>query len=371
MAGVTVPVTLTGPAPCSTCHGSGAAPGTRPVTCGTCGGSGQVAVNQGFFSMAQTCSDVSWHGPHRRDAVPHLRRLRRAATQPHDPGEASRGGQGRRPHPPRGEGRAGRRGRRPGRPLRARARAAAPAVRSQGRRSDARSTCHVPRGGARGERRGAHARRTGHAEGARRHARAARRSGSAARAPREEGRARRPAWRRSRSMCPGSSRGSRRSSWSSCVRRRPSRRGEPCHDVERAERGSRHGPAARRGARRVHHQRGRRTRGRASPDAAHLRAQGPAGAEAHVRQHAALLRARHPDAATDPGPDAGDRREPRRGQAHHRAAGATRRAASAQSDELQRQLRAQEHAADAARADGKIVPLRSVFLPPWQTRRPR
>ena len=56
MAGVTVPVTLTGPAPCSTCRGSGAAPGTRPVTCGTCGGSGQVAVNQGFFSMAQTCS---------------------------------------------------------------------------------------------------------------------------------------------------------------------------------------------------------------------------------------------------------------------------------------------------------------------------
>jgi molecular chaperone DnaJ len=55
MAGVTVPVTLTGPAPCTTCHGSGAAPGTHPVTCPTCGGSGQVAVNQGLFSMAQTC----------------------------------------------------------------------------------------------------------------------------------------------------------------------------------------------------------------------------------------------------------------------------------------------------------------------------
>ncbi|MEP6758558.1 MAG: molecular chaperone DnaJ [Actinomycetota bacterium] len=56
MAGVTLPVTLTGPAPCGTCHGSGAAPGTQPITCATCGGSGQVAVNQGFFSMAQTCA---------------------------------------------------------------------------------------------------------------------------------------------------------------------------------------------------------------------------------------------------------------------------------------------------------------------------
>jgi molecular chaperone DnaJ len=55
MAGVTVPVTLTGPAPCTTCHGSGAAPGTQPVICPTCSGSGQVAVNQGLFSMAQTC----------------------------------------------------------------------------------------------------------------------------------------------------------------------------------------------------------------------------------------------------------------------------------------------------------------------------
>ena len=43
----------------------------------------------------------------------------------------------------------------------------------------------------------------------------------------------------------------------------------------------------------------------------------------------------------------------------------------ARTDELQRQLRAQEHAADATRAAGKIVPLHSVFLPPWQTRGPR
>jgi MerR family transcriptional regulator/heat shock protein HspR len=43
----------------------------------------------------------------------------------------------------------------------------------------------------------------------------------------------------------------------------------------------------------------------------------------------------------------------------------------ARTDDLQQQLRAREDAADAARIDGKIVPLRSVFLPPWQARRPR
>jgi molecular chaperone DnaJ len=55
MAGTTVPVKITGPAVCETCHGQGAAPGTSPVTCPECGGSGEIAVNQGFFSMAQPC----------------------------------------------------------------------------------------------------------------------------------------------------------------------------------------------------------------------------------------------------------------------------------------------------------------------------
>jgi molecular chaperone DnaJ len=55
MSGTTVPVRLQGPAPCETCHGSGAAPGTSPVDCPQCGGLGQVAVNQGPFQMSQTC----------------------------------------------------------------------------------------------------------------------------------------------------------------------------------------------------------------------------------------------------------------------------------------------------------------------------
>ena len=38
---------------------------------------------------------------------------------------------------------------------------------------------------------------------------------------------------------------------------------------------------------------------------------------------------------------------------------------------LQEQLRARQDEADAARTDSKIVPLHSVFLPPWQAKRPR
>ncbi|MEN6587376.1 MAG: molecular chaperone DnaJ [Sulfuricella sp.] len=40
---------------CDTCNGSGAKPGTQPVTCTTCGGHGQVRMQQGFFSIQQTC----------------------------------------------------------------------------------------------------------------------------------------------------------------------------------------------------------------------------------------------------------------------------------------------------------------------------
>lgn len=40
---------------CDLCHGSGAKPGTSPHTCRTCGGAGAVRMQQGFFSVQQTC----------------------------------------------------------------------------------------------------------------------------------------------------------------------------------------------------------------------------------------------------------------------------------------------------------------------------
>lgn len=40
---------------CGTCNGSGAKPGTHPKPCPTCQGHGQVRVQQGFFSIQQTC----------------------------------------------------------------------------------------------------------------------------------------------------------------------------------------------------------------------------------------------------------------------------------------------------------------------------
>lgn len=40
---------------CETCNGTGAKSGKSPVTCTTCNGHGQVRMQQGFFSVQQTC----------------------------------------------------------------------------------------------------------------------------------------------------------------------------------------------------------------------------------------------------------------------------------------------------------------------------
>ena len=45
---------------CTTCNGSGSKKGTTPKGCETCNGMGQVRIQQGFFSIQQTCP--SCHG---------------------------------------------------------------------------------------------------------------------------------------------------------------------------------------------------------------------------------------------------------------------------------------------------------------------
>jgi molecular chaperone DnaJ len=47
---------------CTTCHGSGAKPGTKVITCTTCHGHGQVQMRQGFFSVQQTCPTCKGNG---------------------------------------------------------------------------------------------------------------------------------------------------------------------------------------------------------------------------------------------------------------------------------------------------------------------
>jgi molecular chaperone DnaJ len=55
VAGDTVEIDVPTQITCEKCDGSGAKKGTSPESCSTCGGVGQVRMQQGFFSVQQTC----------------------------------------------------------------------------------------------------------------------------------------------------------------------------------------------------------------------------------------------------------------------------------------------------------------------------
>ncbi len=62
VSGDTVEIEVSSLAACETCSGNGSAPGSTPETCDTCGGSGQVRMQQGFFSIQQTCPSCRGEG---------------------------------------------------------------------------------------------------------------------------------------------------------------------------------------------------------------------------------------------------------------------------------------------------------------------
>ncbi|BAC19437.1 chaperone protein DnaJ [Corynebacterium efficiens YS-314] len=59
--GTTIPVELTGEAPCNTCHGSGSASG-QPSKCGQCNGSGFTSENKGAFGFSAPCTNCGGTG---------------------------------------------------------------------------------------------------------------------------------------------------------------------------------------------------------------------------------------------------------------------------------------------------------------------
>jgi molecular chaperone DnaJ len=60
--GDTVDIDFATLAECGECAGSGSAKGAKPATCETCRGAGQVRMQQGFFTVQQTCPRCNGRG---------------------------------------------------------------------------------------------------------------------------------------------------------------------------------------------------------------------------------------------------------------------------------------------------------------------
>jgi molecular chaperone DnaJ len=70
MEGAQVPVSVPLSAPCTTCHGTGAKPGTSPQICSLCQGRGVEAESQGLFSISQPCRRCGGTGTEITDPCP-------------------------------------------------------------------------------------------------------------------------------------------------------------------------------------------------------------------------------------------------------------------------------------------------------------
>ena len=68
--GVETSVNLVSEAACSTCHGTGAEPGTTPTICPRCYGRGVLDDNQGFFSFSSPCPNCAGRGTIITDPCP-------------------------------------------------------------------------------------------------------------------------------------------------------------------------------------------------------------------------------------------------------------------------------------------------------------
>ena len=70
MEGGQVSVTVPLAAPCPTCRGTGAKPGTTPTVCTRCQGRGVEAESQGLFSISQPCRQCGGTGTEIKDPCP-------------------------------------------------------------------------------------------------------------------------------------------------------------------------------------------------------------------------------------------------------------------------------------------------------------
>ena len=70
ISGAQLPVTVPLSAPCPTCGGTGAKPGTSPTVCPQCQGRGIEQQGQGLFSISQPCSRCGGTGTEIKDPCP-------------------------------------------------------------------------------------------------------------------------------------------------------------------------------------------------------------------------------------------------------------------------------------------------------------